>query len=128
MSYMQRDIKRRFTQALAPTLAIALMGYFIYHAIQGDRGLLAWIQLTQQLDIAKAELAAIKEARQQLEDKVGGLRPESLNRDLLEEQVRQFLGYSHPDELRLGAKPLQQLKATHFGHFPITQNQVKPGA
>lgn len=99
MSYMQRDIKRRFTQALAPTLAIALMGYFIYHAIQGDRGLLAWIQLTQQLDIAKAELAAIKEARQQLEDKVGGLRPESLNRDLLEEQVRQFLGYSHPDEM-----------------------------
>lgn len=96
---MQRDIKRRFTQALAPTLAIALMGYFIYHAIQGDRGLLAWIQLTQQLDTAQAELAELQAARKQLEDKVNGLRPESLNRDLLEEQVRQFLGYSHPDEM-----------------------------
>lgn len=99
MAYMQRDIKRRLSQALAPTLAIALMGYFIYHAIQGDRGIFAWLQLTQQLDVAKTELADLKTARQQLEERVNGLRPESINRDLLEQQVRQFLGYSHPDEM-----------------------------
>lgn len=99
MSYMQRDIKRRFSQAIAPAVAIALMGYFIYHVIQGDRGILAWLQLTQELDVAQAELTELQSRRQRLEGKVKGLRPESLNRDLLEQQVRQFLGYSHPDEM-----------------------------
>ena len=34
-----------------------------------------------------------------LEEKVKRLRPESIDRDLLEKQVRHLLGYGHPDEV-----------------------------
>ena len=37
--------------------------------------------------------------RQELEEKVGFLRPESIDRDLLDQQVRLTLGYAHPDDI-----------------------------
>ncbi len=99
MAYPLRDIKRRSVQALAPLIGIALMGYFAYHSIHGDRGLLAWVELTKKLEMAQSNLNDLKSEREKIEQKVSGLRPESLNRDLLEQQVRDYLGYTHPDEL-----------------------------
>ena len=75
------------------------MGYFIYHSIQGDRGLLAWFKLQEKFHIVERQLQSLMAEREELEERVQALRPESINRDLLDQQVRQKLGYTHPDDV-----------------------------
>lgn len=94
-----RDIRRNMRKAIGPFLALALFGYFTYHSLHGSRGLLAWAQVSKNLEKANDELASLIKERILLEKKVAGLRPESINRDLLEQQVRLLLGYSHPEEI-----------------------------
>lgn len=73
--------------------------YFAFHLITGERGLLAYVQLKGELLEAKSKSTAIHEAKLDLANKVGGLRTESLNLDLLEEVARRDLGYSRKDEI-----------------------------
>ncbi len=101
MNYNARHLQRLIQKTIGPFFILAIMGYFIYHSIQGDRGILAWIQLNDQLKNAEQSLANIMNERLILERKVQDLRPESLNRDLLDQQVRLQLGYTRPDEIIL---------------------------
>ncbi|OJW53974.1 MAG: hypothetical protein BGO67_07870 [Alphaproteobacteria bacterium 41-28] len=94
-----RNLQRLSQKALAPFMVLSVMGYFIYHSIQGDRGILAWMKLQDRLLHIQSELKEITQARQELEEKVHDLRPESINRDLLDQQVRLQLGYTRPDEI-----------------------------
>lgn len=99
MNFNTRNLQRLSQKATAPFFALSLVGYFIYHSIQGDRGILAWVQLQERLAHSLSELNTIIDERQTLEEKVQALRPESINRDLLDQQVRLQLGYTHPDEI-----------------------------
>jgi len=110
MNFKSRHFQRLSQKALAPFMVLSVMGYFIYHSIQGDRGILAWVQLQDRLLQIQSQLKEITQARQELEEKVHDLRPESINRDLLDQQVRERLGYIGSDEvviLRLD-KPEQE--------------------
>lgn len=99
MNLKSRNFQRLSQKAIAPFLALSMIGYFIYHSIQGDRGILAWIQLQEQLAQALCQLNETIKERKDLEEMVQDLRPESINRDLLDQQVRLQLGYAHPDEV-----------------------------
>lgn len=99
MNFNTRNLHRLSQKAIAPFLALSVVGYFIYHSIQGDRGILAWVQLQERLTRSVAELDLVMKERQELEEKVKDLRPESINRDLLDQQVRLKLGYTRPDEV-----------------------------
>lgn len=99
MNFNTRNLQRLSQKAIAPFLALSVVGYFIYHSIQGDRGILAWVQIQDQLLKAQNELKLVTHKRQDLEEKVQALRPESINRDLLDQQVRLKLGYVHPHEV-----------------------------
>jgi cell division protein FtsB len=99
MNSTTRNLQRLSHKAAAPFLALSIVGYFIYHSIQGDRGILAWMQLQERLLTAQIQAKEIIKIRQDLEEKVKHLRPESINRDLLDQQVRLQLGYAHPDEV-----------------------------
>lgn len=72
--------------------------YFAYHAIQGERGLVAWLQLQQQLGQVDTLLQETQAERQALEHRVALLRSDSLDPDMLDERVRAVLGYVGPDE------------------------------
>lgn len=98
MNFRTRNFQRLSQKAIAPFFALSLVGYFIYHSIQGDRGILAWVQLQERLAQALCQLDNTIKERQELEERVQDLRPESINRDLLDQQVR-LLGYAHPDEI-----------------------------
>jgi cell division protein FtsB len=78
--------------------------YFGYHAIQGDRGLLTMIKLENRIAAVKAELATTKAQEDALERRVSLMRPASLDRDMLEEQVRLVLNYTHPDDVVIYAE------------------------
>lgn len=99
------EIRRRARHVIGPALGLLIIGYFAYHVVHGERGLLAWHHLDQRVAQTKAELAAVQAKRRTLEHRVRLLRPESLDADLLEESVRRTLGYGRPDEVVIMTTP-----------------------
>ena len=82
---MRNDLRQRLRHVLGPLTGAALIAYFGYHAVQGDRGLLAWWSLRYEIEKADYELAAVTAEKKLIEHRVSLLRPESLDRDMLEE-------------------------------------------
>jgi cell division protein FtsB len=77
-------------------LAYGLAVYFAYHAVVGSRGLLAWRQLNWEIEATERQLAAVRAERQELEDKIHRLRPDSLDPDLIDELARRRLSLAAP--------------------------------
>ena len=93
------EMRKRARHIVGPVLAISVFGYFAYHSVQGDRGLIAWLQLGQQVEIAQATLEKVSRDRAALEHRTRLLRPDNLDRDMLDERSRQVLSLMRPDEL-----------------------------
>ena len=97
--FIWRELKRRARDVVGPVLGFCVVGYFVYHSIEGDRGLTAYVQLTERLAEAKAQLEEIQAERKALERRVKLLRADNLDPDMLDERARQILNYSRPDEI-----------------------------
>jgi cell division protein FtsB len=93
-----RELRRRAHLIVGPVLGIALTGYFAYHLVEGDRGLIAWLQLTREIRAENAKLDAVRAQRQALDLKVSNLKPDHLDPDLLDERVRATLNLVAPSE------------------------------
>ncbi len=98
MRSSNNDLKRRLRQVMVPFFGAAAFAYFGYHAVQGDRGLVAWWKLRYELEKAESELSDVSAQRDALEHRVSLLRPESLDPDMLEERARMMLGFVNPDD------------------------------
>ena len=96
---VSRDFSRRLKSLAAQLLGACVAGYFIYHAVQGDRGILAWLRVNQQLEAAQVELAKSATDRAALEQRVALLNNSSLDLDMLEERARVMLNFSDPDDV-----------------------------
>ena len=96
---VSRDFSRRLKSLAAQLLGACVAGYFIYHAVQGDRGILAWLRVTQHLEAAQVELAQSATDRAALEQRVALLNNSSLDLDMLEERARIMLNFSDPDDV-----------------------------
>jgi cell division protein FtsB len=94
-----REMRRRAKVLAAPVFGLALTGYFAYHLVEGDRGLRAWLRVTQELRAAKASLADIAAERAALDHRVAHMRPDHVDPDLLESQVRATLDLAAPDDI-----------------------------
>ena len=94
-----REMRRRARVLVGPFLGIALTGYFAYHLVEGDRGLRAWARLTKELREAQQNLAAVSAERAELKHKVSHMRPDHVDPDLLDQQVRRTLDLAAPDEI-----------------------------
>ncbi len=93
------DIRTRARRAMPPALGALLAVYFSYHLVQGEHGLLAYLQFKVQVAASQAELEMLQAEKSKLAHRVRLLRPDSLDPDLLDEQARRMLGFAHPDEL-----------------------------
>ena len=102
---MGQGLFQRLSTIAAQILGVAVMGYFAYHAVEGDRGLIAWWQTRFEIEQADRELAAVKAQQAVIEHRVKLLRPESLDPDMLEERARIMLGAIGPVELLIPADP-----------------------
>lgn len=91
-------LRKRMPQAIIVFVGICVIGYFVYHLIHGDRGLVAWQVLDQDVVDAQGDLAAVRDERISLERRVGLLRIESLDLDMLDEWARRMLNYGADDE------------------------------
>ena len=92
-------MRRRAKVLVAPVLGLALTGYFAYHLVEGDRGLRAWMRVTQELRSTKTALADVSAERARFERRAGNMRSEHLDPDLLDSQVRRTLDFAAPDEI-----------------------------
>ncbi|MEK0081547.1 FtsB family cell division protein [Benzoatithermus flavus] len=79
-------------------LVTAVLVYFGYHALHGHRGLLAWIDTSRDLEAARQELAKLRAERAELQRQIQAFQQDSIDRDLLEEELRK-LGYVKPNEV-----------------------------
>jgi cell division protein FtsB len=96
---LANELRRRTRQAIVPVVAICVTGYFGYHLVQGDYGLVSWLRLSHEIEETKAQLAQVSDQREALERRVSLLRPESLDRDMIEERARVTLGFAHENDL-----------------------------
>lgn len=80
-------------------IGIGLFCYFSYHLIQGQRSAVRYLTLQKTIERMETEQAELKEHREEMESKVSMLRPNSLNKDLLEERARIVLGFRKPGEM-----------------------------
>lgn len=85
--------------AMRPLVWSALVAYFAFYTVNGDRGLNTLTILEKQVAAAEATAAQLAQEREQLELRVRLMRPDSLDLDLLDERARLNLNYSHPDDL-----------------------------
>ena len=79
-------------RVLKPMLIGCAVFYLCFHVFHGERGLVAlWREQHEHARLV-TELAEVTQARIALERRVSGLRADSLDRDLLDEQLRRMLG------------------------------------
>jgi cell division protein FtsB len=86
-------------QILAPLLFATVFGYFGYHLVNGDRGLLAMAQLQRETQIADQNFAEADATRKIWERRVSELRNQSLDPDMLDERARSLLNYAKKDDI-----------------------------
>ena len=96
-------VRRRVRTVLMPlglwTVSALVVGYFVYQAENGNRGLEAKRALKIQAYGLSQELAAAKAERATWEHRVALLRSEQIDRDLLEERARVVLGRVHANDV-----------------------------
>lgn len=92
------EMRKRIPHAVIALVGICVIGYFVYHVIHGDRGLVAWQVLDRDVADAQAELDTVRAERIGIERRVGLLRIQSLDLDMLDEWSRRILNYGAADE------------------------------
>ena len=75
-----------------------VLAYFGYHALHGRYGLLAWIDTSRELEAARQSWQGCRPSGSELQRDVRRFQRDSLDRDLLEEELRK-LGYVRPNEV-----------------------------
>jgi cell division protein FtsB len=98
-------IQRSARAALGPVLGFCVVGYFAYHSFEGERGLYAYLRLTEEVRTAREHRDDVRAERIALERRVALLRADSLDRDMLDEQARALLNYARPDEIVILESP-----------------------
>ena len=93
------ELRLRSSHIIGPIIGVCLIVYFLYHAVQGDRGLIAFWQLSKQVTQAKNTQSMLNRKRTELQTRVSLLNPNSLNSDMIDERARFILGYTKSDEI-----------------------------
>ncbi len=93
------EFAQRAKDIAAPLIATCLVVYIGFHAIQGERGLVTWLQLAQQIEQTRTALALSRGDERKLAHRVALMRSDGLDPDLLDERARVVLNLAHPDDL-----------------------------
>ena len=92
------EIKRRSRRMLVPIVGALFVSYFIVHAFHGERGIIAWMHLQNQVFSAKQTLMSTKTTRNNYQRRISLLKSDRLNADMLDERARIMAGMVGPDE------------------------------
>ncbi|OFX11940.1 MAG: septum formation initiator [Alphaproteobacteria bacterium RIFOXYD12_FULL_60_8] len=95
---MLSEIRRRARRVVLPLLGAGAMAYFGYHAVQGERGVVEWWKLQQEIARAAEQQQQTAAQKSALEHQVKLLSPGTLDADMLEERARVVLNMGRRNE------------------------------
>jgi cell division protein FtsB len=96
---IRRSVKSFFGATVLPAIAIAVVAYFGYYALNGPRGYLALQQVDGQLSAEQTRLAALQTENGRLKHRIDLLQPGHVDPDLVEELARGQLLSSAPNQI-----------------------------
>lgn len=77
---------------------LLFISYFVYHSLNGERGLFAYFHLKKVFKEHLSTAKTLTDTRVKLEATIKYLHPNSINYDFLDELARKELGLASPDE------------------------------
>ena len=97
MSKVSR-IRRGVKQVAGASLGCLMLIYFLFHTVNGERGLFSWLHLKQQILQAETLAAELSQEKSKWENRTKRLCCENIDKDLLDEQARAVAGLGNRDE------------------------------
>lgn len=91
--------KRSLTRFIAPVATLVILGYFGFHAFNGQYGIRANLAMEQRKVALEEKLAGLSEKRAILEARVALLREGSMEKDMVDEYVRSQLNMVRDNEV-----------------------------
>ena len=96
---IRRSVTRFFGISVLPAMTCAVVAYFGYHAIWGERGMLAYSDVQARLGVQHEQLFQLRTNRQHLEHRIELMRPGQVDNDLVEELARAQLMEGAPGQI-----------------------------
>jgi len=94
-----RWLRQGVKALLPPLLFLALAGYFLWNATQGERGLQVYALRQEQLKSVQAELDRTLAEQKGWDRRVSALRSQRLDPDMLDERARSMLNVADPADI-----------------------------
>ena len=96
-------IRSRLRAILFPLALLAFSGavasYFLWHAINGQRGIKAKDEYLVQMETLQSERTVLLKEKAALERRAALLRGGTIDRELLDEEARRVLGRVHKNDV-----------------------------
>ncbi len=89
---------KRWLNAIILVVAAGLPFYFLAHALMGERGLSALREQRQEVSAQRRDAQNLAVYQKRLEREIKALNADTPDPDILEEHVRQSLGWSASNE------------------------------
>ena len=103
---IRRSVTRFFGLAVLPAISAAVVSYFGYYAVWGERGYLALDTVQTQLADAHGQLDQVSDQNRRLDHRIELLKPGSADPDMVEELARTQLMDGAPGQVAVPRKPL----------------------
>ena len=91
--------KRSLSRFIAPVATLVILGYFGFHAFNGQYGIRAHLAMQKRMVELQAELDGLSKQRETLEARVALLREGSMEKDMVDQHVRAQLNMVRDDEV-----------------------------
>ena len=91
--------KRSLSRFIAPVATLVILGYFGFHAFNGQYGIRANLAMQKRMVELQTQLADLSKQRETLEARVALLRDGSMEKDMVDQHVRSQLNMVRDDEV-----------------------------
>jgi cell division protein FtsB len=96
---IKRSVTRFFSVLVLPAITMAVVCYFGFYAIWGERGLLALEDTQDKLGLAQEKLTQLEGDRARLEHRIALMEQAGPDQDLVEELARTRLMDAAPNQV-----------------------------
>jgi cell division protein FtsB len=94
-----RRVRATFYPLLLYCVSGAIGGYFVWHAVNGERGLKTKGEYEQKIATLRSNLDALKSEHASWDHRISLLSGREIDRDLLDEETRSLLGRVNRNDL-----------------------------
>jgi|SRR3954452_9451116 cell division protein FtsB len=98
---IRRSVTRFFAASIVPAICAAIVAYFGYYAVWGERGMMSLERTRADLGIHQQQLTQVREARMSLQHRIGLLKRGAADPDLIEELARGELMDGAPGQVAI---------------------------